>query len=286
MIRSLKQIKNRIRSIENTKKVTNAMELISVSKLNHIEKMLYAIRPYFKKLDSILYHFINNVKLILSPYLEQRPVKKRIGLCVITSDGGLCGMYNTNIIRLAEEFIEKCGRDKIKLIAVGRKGLNYFKKKGLELQNTYLGLNGRYSQDLSDKIANNLISAFLTKEVDEVYIAYTHFQTALIHKPVLIKFLNLDVRNDSDEKMEYILEPNRERIIEELIPKYISMKMKLVILEAFTSEHSSRTVAMKTATDNAKDLLESLTLLRNKVRQANITQEIMEIISSSEALRG
>ena len=134
------------------------------------------------------------------------------------------------------------------------------------------------------KILNNLTEPFISGKVSQVYIGYTHFKTALVHEQKVEKFLNIE--RPQETRISYILEPEKEFILNEIIPKYVSMKLKLIILESFTAEHSSRTVAMKAATDNARDLLQGLVLLRNKVRQANITQEIMEIISSSEALKG
>ncbi|MDD2679762.1 MAG: ATP synthase F1 subunit gamma [Candidatus Omnitrophica bacterium] len=284
MIQSLKTIKNRIRSIENTKKVTAAMELISVAKLNRIEKPLLALKPYVESLGEIMQKLISDFPQVKHAFLEERLTPERIALCVITSDSGLCGVYNNNIIRLAEEFIRRQGKEKILLVCIGKKGFNYFKKQGIEISNAYLGVNGRYSEKLCLEIYDKLKSMFISGGASQVHLAYTHFMTALIHKPGVEKFLNLE--RLAKAQKDYITEPGINIILDELIPKYLYMKLKLAILESFTAEHSARTVAMKTATDNAKDLLEGLVLLRNKTRQANITQEIMEIISSSEALRG
>lgn len=284
MIQSLKTIKNRIRSIENTKKVTAAMELISVAKLNRIEKPLLALRPYVTSLENIMYNLIPDSSQAKRVFLEERPTLNKMCLCVVTSDSGLCGTYNNNIIRLSEEFIRAQGREKIILVCIGRRGFNYFKRQGIEISNNYLGINGRYSDNLCLEINERLKNLFVSGEVAQVFIAYTHFKTALIHKPMVEKFLNLG--REPAAKKDYISEPDINTILDGLIPKYLYMKLKLIILESFTAEHSARTVAMKSATDNAKDLLEGLVLLRNKTRQANITQELMEIISSSEALKG
>ncbi|MDD2927863.1 MAG: ATP synthase F1 subunit gamma [Candidatus Omnitrophica bacterium] len=284
MIQSLKTIKNRIRSIENTKKVTAAMELISVAKLNRIEKGLLNFRPYVTGLGNIMHNLISSSPQTRHIFLEERSGLDKICLCVITSDSGLCGVYNNNIIRLAEEFIRQQGKEKIILVCLGRKGFNYFRRQGLQVANAYLGVNGRYSEKLCLELNNRLKDIFISKAAPKVYIAYTHFKTALVHKPSVEKFLNLE-RLTQNQK-DYITEPGVDTILNELIPKYIYMKLKLAILESFTAEHSARIIAMKSATDNAKDLLEKLTLLRNKTRQANITQEIMEIISSTEALKG
>lgn len=284
MIRSLKQIKNRIRSIENTKKVTGAMEMISVAKLNRIENVLYQIRPYFSRLESVLHNFIDNTGPYTNPFLVERSHKNKIGLCVITSDSGLCGAYNNDIIYLAEKFIKEQSKDRVKLIVIGKRGANYFRKQEMDVLNSYIGLNGKYSEKIAVEIAVALIDVFLSQEVDEVYIAYSHYKTAMVRNPVIKKVLNVEV--NSGRKIEYILEPDKDKILENILFKYIFMQIRISILEAFTSEHAARIVAMKTATDNAKELLDGLILLRNKVRQANITQEIMEIISSSEALKG
>jgi F-type H+-transporting ATPase subunit gamma len=284
MAQSLKRIKNRLRSIENTRKVTGAMQMISATKLHRTTKILSGAKPYLMKLESLLTNIAAGSMSLEGPFFAARPVKKKLALCLVTSDGGLCGAYNNNIIRLAEDFIDKHGSDKIRLIAIGGKGFKYFKTRGITATNTYLGLNGRYSEAIADDAWHTLINAYLNKEVDEAYIAYTHFETVLRIKPVLIKFLNIE--HAPGIASEYIFEPNISRILEELVPRYLLIKIRCVLLDSLTSEHSARTVAMKAATDNAGDLLHSLTQLRNKVRQANITQEIMEIISSVEALKG
>ena len=285
MIRSLKQIKNRIRSIENTKKVTHAMEMISVAKLNRIDDYLFAMRSYYSKLEEITNNFFaGSSDSSENIYLRERENKKNIYLCLITSDSGLCGVYNNGIIRLAEEFINKAGKEKISLVTVGKKGWNYFKKKGFTVANYYIGLNGRYQDKACDGISSFLINEYVSGKADEVYLAFTHHQTALVHKPLIKKFLNITGGNA--QKEVFILEPDRQGIARELVPRYLTVSFRLAILEAFTSEHAARVVAMKSATDNAKELLEQLILQRNKVRQANITQEIMEIVSASEALRG
>ena len=284
MARSLKQIKSRIRGIENTKKVTGAMEMISVTKLSRTEKLLLAAKPYFFKLDSLLNDMLSGGGGIAGPFFDEKNPKRSVGLCIITSDSGLCGTYNSNIIRLADEFINQKGRENIKLITVGRRGFNYFKRYKIKVLKSYTGLNGRYSDRMSEELAKDLINFFISGEVDEIYAAYTHFQTALTIKPTLTKFLNIE-RSDGCET-EYILEPDINSILAELIPKYLWAKSKIMLLDSFTSEHAARTVAMKMATDNAREILEALILTRNKVRQANITQDIMEIVSASEALKG
>jgi F-type H+-transporting ATPase subunit gamma len=259
------------------------MEMISVAKLNRTEKQLISFKPYFSKLDEVFSRFISCKKDLSSPFLSGNASRDAC-LCVITSDSGLCGVYNDNIIRSAEEFINARGKDSVKLLVLGRRGFNYFQRKGYQILENYVGLNGRYSPKVCDDISSALIDLYLSGKAGEVFVSYTHFKTALIHKPGLIKLLNLGTRDPKE--IDYIAEPDMGDIIDELIPKYVSLKMRLIILESFTSEHSARTLAMKMATDNAEELSAKLLLLRNKVRQATITQDIMEIISSAEALKG
>ena len=167
---------------------------------------------------------------------------------------------------------------------VGQKGVNYFKRRNTQLAGFHIGLNANYSDKTCDQITDELAGLFLGRQVDKVYVAYTHFENSLVQKAVVERLLHIGT--EQIKPVEYILEPDLKSILVEMIPQYLKVKMRLILLESFTSEHASRTVAMKAATDNAKELLERLILSRNKIRQAAITQEILEISSSVEALRG
>ncbi|MFH0917500.1 MAG: ATP synthase F1 subunit gamma [Candidatus Omnitrophota bacterium] len=284
MSQSIKQIKTRIRSVENTKKVTGALQMISVAKLNRIQDQLLVLRPYALRLENLMHHLAGLAQENLTGYFKKGPLSAPIALCLITSDNGLCGMYNQNVVHSVQEFLENNNSKRIKLILVGQKGLSYFRSGPAEILNSYLGLNAKFRQDFCDKITTELTNLFLNGQVSEVYLAYTYFENSLVQKATIEQFLNIQPR--TVVPIEYIVEPDLKNILEDLVPRYLKIKMQLVLLEAFTSEHAARTVSMKTATDNAKDLLEGLVLFRNKVRQAGITQDILEITSSAEALRG
>lgn len=285
MLQSLKAIKNRIRSIENTRKVTAAMQMISATKLSRLDSRLVQNRPFARKIESILGDLLQGRPANLNPFLEPRLSGDRIVLCVITADNGLCGVYNNNVIRQAEVFINRYGWDKVKLVIVGKKGWSYFKNYRENIIHSYLGLSGRYSDKICSELLNNLTNLFLSKQADEIYFVYTRFKNALSNQAVVEKFLNINIK-PAVSKKDYIIEPNISRVLEKLIPEYLSARVRLALLESFTSEHASRLVAMRTATENAKELLNSLVLLRNKVRQASITREIIEIVSAAEALKG
>lgn len=284
MAETLREIKNRIRGVGNVNKITHAMEMVSIAKLKPIKSQLANAKPYFLKIEKLFKDLLVAEGASLKhPFFEKRQGTGKRAVCVITSDTGLCGNYNYAVIRMAEDFINKLGREKTLLVSVGRKGFNYFKRRGVNSAFVFTELKGHYSQEICAKILKTLTDIFLSKEADEVYLAYAHFESASRHRPVIEKLLSIDL--EPGEKVKYIFEPDFASILEELIPEYIFHKMRLILLNSFTAEHSSRVIAMGEATQNADNLLEELVLLRNKVRQANITREILEIISSVEVMR-
>lgn len=286
MIQSLRSIKSRLRSVDNTKKITRAMEMVSAAKLNRVENLLVSSREYFAGLGSLLKNIIlSEEEGFKHPLLETRNEKKAIALCLITSDTGLCSSYNNALIHSAEAFIQaQGGKARVKLITVGRKGFNYFRRLGFEIPYFYLGTFGRYSDKISAEILKALTDIFLSKAADDVYVAYTHFESKARRRPVVEKFLNIEFGGSA--RQQYIFEPGKERILERLIPKFIENKMRLILLDAFASEHATRMIAMEMSTSNATELIGNLILLRNKARQASITKEVLEVISSAEALKG
>ncbi len=285
MLESLRHIKSRIKGVENTWKVTRAMEMISVSKLRRVQDVLFAARAYFEKMNILLEDLLLSEDGDFShPFFEERATAGKIAVCVVTSDSGLCGLYNDRILRAAQTYISRMGAEKVKLITVGKKGFSFFKRKGFFVERAFLGLHGRVNSDQLSEISKALRESFLNKEVDEVYVVYTRFEAAMRYRPTVERLFPIERAKGKTTK--YFLEPDYESILSELIPFYAAKKLRLELLEAFTSEHSERTVAMRSATDNAKTLMESLVLLRNKVRQASITKEVLEIVSSAEALKG
>ncbi len=285
MAESFRRVKARIRSIESTKKMTRAMEMVSVAKLRPVEMTLHNFRVYFLHIEEILGNLLSNFKGVNHELLKPKPAKERILLCVAASDTGLCGIYNNSVIRKAEEFIRQNNKYKIDLIVIGKKGSKYFKKCGFNLIDSYVESYGRYSDDMSDKLTDSLIKAFLSGEADEVYFVYTKFFSASHIQPVAEKILNIEVVRSTQE-IEYLVEPDIERIIEEVLPIYASARIKNILLNTFAAENSSRVIAMHEATDNAKELLDNLVLMRNKMRQADITREIIEVVSAADALKG
>lgn len=284
MAQSLRQIKSRIKSVENTRKLTRAMEMISVAKLKRTEKLLEAAAPYTDKLEGLLHNILTIVQDTENRYLNPTKKSHAVALCIVTSDTGLCGMYNNALLRLVDTFLAQHGSSKVQIVAIGKKGFVYCRRHGFEVRHSYLGFNGRFSNELSLKALAELDVLYCQGVVDEVYVAYSRIETAARSRPVIERILPIEQRRGNP--IEYILESKLESIYQGIIPLYLSNKIRSILLHAFTSEHKARAIAMGEATKNAVDLLERLVLQRNKMRQASITKEILEIVSSAEALKG
>lgn len=260
------------------------MEMVSVSKLKSAQRALGHSREYCLSLEQVLRNLLASFKKEAHPLLEERVNKKSLALCVITSDTGLCGSYNHSVIQAAQDFLGKTGGREIKLITVGKKASNYFKRTGLDTYLAYGEFYGRYSREACDKITGDLTDMFLKRETDEVYVAYMNFESPSRYAPALDRLLN--VRVADGKELDYIVEPEAHSVLEELLPLHVLNRMRGIILSAFAAEHAARVIAMGEATDNADELLDELVLLRNKVRQTNITREIIEVISTVEAMKG
>lgn len=284
MLSSLRQIKSRIRSVENTRKVTRALEMISVSKLRrHRELRARSVR-YAEKLEGLLRDILSDEKATDHPLLKEIPDGPGLALCVVTSDTGLCGTYNHTVLRAAEEFLHPYDPRLVRLVTLGRKGFIYFKKQKFNIVRSFIGLNGRYTGAVAGELLDSLTRLFLSGEVQGVYLAYAQVASASRYTAVLEKILNIEAPRERQDR--HIFEPTRDSILEEVISQYLFFKIKGMLLHAFTSEHQARAIAMGEATQNAGELLEKLIMQRNKVRQSSITKEILEIISSAEALKG
>lgn len=283
MIQGFRQLKNRIRSIENTRKITRAMEMVSAAKLNRVKGAFFSGRPYLSNLERTLFNFISDTAPE-HPMLEERKEKRAVALMVIASDTGLCSTYNNNILRAAKEFADKCGKERVVIIPVGKEAFVHFKKEGYSIAHPYIGIRGRFSEEIASEMTTTLTNLFLTHEADEIFITYTRFSPNLRHKPTVEKFLA--ITRDEAKRKFYLLEPGKKEILEDLIARYLSAKVRAILLDALTSEHSARMLAMKLATDNADELIDTLTLQKNKARQFAITKEVLEIAMSAEALRG
>jgi len=220
---------------------------------------------------------------VAHPFFEKRDVKT-IALVIVTSDRGLCGAYNANIIARAEVYLNEARSQDVQLILIGKKGYDYFKSRKWPILMQFLDLSGKADYDKISGITHQLIEAYLSGTVDEVQVLYTNYVSALSNQPIMKKFLNL--QQDSEGlQSDFIFEPNLEAIIDAFLSRQVASRMYSALLESFTAENSSRMVAMKSATDSAKEMIGRLSLMGNKARQAAITKEILEIVTAGEAMK-
>jgi F-type H+-transporting ATPase subunit gamma len=225
--------------------------------------------------------------LVTHPLFEKRENVNKRALLLVASDRGLCGSYNTNILRRAEVFLKDFEPGKVELLIAGKKAYRYFLKQGREIRYKYLDLDGKFDLSQVKVINRDLTELFMKKEVDQVFLLYTQFINTITYKIVLEKFLPIQPKEGSEkEEIDYIFEPNADSIFDSLLPRYCMNVIQKVLSESCASEHGSRMTAMRTATENAEEMIEDLTLVRNKIRQTSITREMLEIASGAEALKG
>lgn len=284
-MQTLRQIKSRIKSVANTRKITSAMQLVSAAKLSRSKAAFHSYRVYERRLELILKNLAADAETVTHPLLEEREDRRSIALCVVASDSGLCGTYNYNILNTTMAFLQTHRDRRVSITAVGQEAVKFLKKSGIAINRSYVGLYGKYDPKISDDLTQRGIDRFLSHDIAEAYIAYTRFSPSLRHLPTVERFLPIQ-RIEGGEPMRYIVEPDRITLLNEMISQYLAHKIRSVLLESFTSEHSARMFAMKNATDNAEELIDTLTLQRNKARQAAITQEVSEIAMTAEALKG
>jgi F-type H+-transporting ATPase subunit gamma len=285
---TLKAIRKRISSVRNTQQITKAMKMVSAAKLRRAQDAAIAARPYAEKMTELLANVATRVSSTAHPLLEGREEKK-ILLVLFTSDRGLCGGYNANLIRAAEAFIRKISGDtEIELALVGRKGADYFRRRRAAIADRYTGILATPADELAAEIGHKLIARFTNRETDAVYILYSRFRSALSQVPTLEKILPIALAESGDvaeQATEYLYEPGVEQLLASLLPRITDVAIQRALLEAIASEHGARMTAMDSATSNASKMIGSLTLQMNRARQASITRELMEIIGTAEALK-
>jgi F-type H+-transporting ATPase subunit gamma len=284
---TLKAIRKRISSIRNTQQITKAMKMVAAAKLRRAQEAAIAARPYAEKMVELLKNVAARVSPEAHSLLKVREEKK-IHLVVFTSDRGLCGGYNANLIRAAEAFIRRQGSGKeIQLTLVGRKGADHFRRRRARIADRHLNVLAVAPNELAAEIAERIINRFVNGEADAVYILYSHFRSALSQVPTLEKLLPvaLSQTEHPEQLTEYLYEPDIEALLSSLLPDVAEVAIFRALLEATASEHGARMTAMDSATSNASKMMGSLTLQMNRARQASITRELMEIVGTAEALK-
>jgi F-type H+-transporting ATPase subunit gamma len=284
---TLKAIRKRISSIRNTQQITKAMKMVSAAKLRRAQEAAVQARPYAEKMTDLLKNLAARVATNAHPLLTMRE-ERRIQLVLFTSDRGLCGGYNANLIRAAEAFVRNHGAGKeIQLAVIGRRGGDYFRRRRAQISDRYVNILATPAEELAAQVAEKLISRFVNGETDAVYILYSQFRSALSQIPTLEKLLPVAVTRaaETEQVTEYLYEPGIQELLASLLPKIAEVALHRALLEATASEHGARMTAMDSATTNASKMMGSLTLQMNRARQASITRELMEIVGTSEALK-
>jgi len=274
-------IRRRIRSVRNMQQITKAMKMVSAAKLRKAQLKLNAARPYARQLQGVLERLAQAPVETIHPLLKKRPVQKVVYV-LITSDRGLCGGYNANLIRKTSGLIAETQQE-VKLVTVGRKGRDFFRRGKIEFLAEFTGLGDDPSYNQAKEVAQEVVHLYEQGEADEVYLLYTEFVTAMTQRPAQLKLLPIE-QPEGKQGRQYIFEPSAEEILNSLLPKYIETQIFRTILEGKASEQGARMTAMSSATDNAKDMIDRLSLAMNRARQAAITTEISEIVSGAAAL--
>ncbi len=281
----MRDIKRRIKSVNSTKQITKAMELVSSAKLRKAKESLEKTKYYFETMGNTISDIVQNTKGIKHEYLTSREIKKS-GYIVITADRGLAGGYNSNIIKAAISHMEDKAQRSV--IAVGTKGRDFFKKRHYDLDGEFVHVSENPSFAVAQKIGRLSTDLYKQELVDEVYLVYTEFVSTInqIQKVIRLLPLEVDTEGNGDAKRTNITyEPSPEVVLDYLVPKYIDSMIYGAMVESATSEQAARRVAMENATDNAEEMISSLKLQYNRARQASITQEIAEIVGGAEALK-
>lgn len=284
-----KEIRNKIKSVQNTRKITRAMEMVAASKMRKAQNRMKAARPYGEKIRNVVAHLAEALKDYSHPYLEKRETVKRIGLIVVTSDKGLCGGLNTNVLRTAlskMKALEASGVE-LQVTAIGGKGFGFMNRAGAKVVSHVTGLGDTPHLDKMIGPVKVMLDAYAAGEIDELHIVYTRFINTMKQEPVLEQLLPLGgdkLEKTREHNWEYLYEPDAKSVIDVLLTRYVEALVYQAVAENMASEQSARMVAMKAASDNAGNVIEELKLVYNKSRQAAITKELAEIVSGAAAV--
>jgi len=285
---ALSDIKRKVKAVEKTKQITRVMNMVAAAKLKSAQLKMENFRPYASKLREVMEDLSQRVDAKIHPLLAVRE-PGRIKVVVMTSDKGLCGGFNSNVIRKAEGFIKEQKKEgkEVSLIAVGKKGRDYFKKRE-DIIAEYIDISKKEGVSTAIDIMGDAIPSYIAEECDALYLVYSEFKNIASQRPDIVRLLPLSSMESDDEerikKADYVYEPSEEELLNHLIPLYLRSLILRGILETTAGEHGARMVAMDNATSNCDELIESLTLRFNKARQAAITNELMDIVGGTEAL--
>jgi F-type H+-transporting ATPase subunit gamma len=287
---SLIDIRRRVRATKSTQQITKAMKMVSSSKLRRAQERILRGRPYAQEMLRVMNHLATHTEVTSHPLLNDDPLAARTLLVVITGDRGLCGSFNTNVIKASAQFIteqpKSPGRD-VALALVGRKGRDFFMRRGFDVKYEEVGLFQNPKWAHAQAIANTCIKEFLGPDVSSVYLVYNEFRSVIAQRVVVERLLpvpRLEPQKAAEVAVDYLFEPDPRALLDILLPYHVAVQVARALLESAAAEHAARMTAMDAATKNAKEMVDRLTLYMNKVRQAAITREIIEVVSGAQSV--
>ena len=283
---SLIDIRRRIRSVKNTQQITKAMKMVSAAKLRRAQDRVISARPYAAMLRQVLGNLAAaaalDERVASNPLLAQRP-ERRIALVLVTADKGLAGAFNSNLIKAAMKFASEHPEQQFEYLLVGRKGRDFYRKRSVTVAGEYTGLTAKVLYEDAAGIAHGLMDRFAKEEIDAVYLINNEFKSVMAQKLAVSRVLPVEMPQHQ-QPIDYIFEQPPAELLESLLPRYVEMEIYRALLESAAAEHAARMTAMESATSNAAEMIERLTLYMNRVRQASITKEIIEVVSGALAL--
>ncbi|HEU4888489.1 MAG TPA: ATP synthase F1 subunit gamma [Thermoanaerobaculia bacterium] len=278
-------LRRRIRSVKNTQQITKAMKMVAAAKLRRAQERMMMARPYAAALREVLASVSTRVDVTKHPLLAEREEEKKVLLLVVAADRGLAGAFNTNVLRAAQNAIAEKGWEHVELVPIGRKAFDFYKRRTIAIRRQPLHVYQALSLETARDIAKGFIEDFLSGEFDAVYVIYNEFKSIIAQRVTLDRILPLERTwvSDSEPAIDYIYQPSPEQILSDLLPKHIEFQLYRVLLESAAAEQGARMTAMESATKNASEMISHLTLTYNRIRQAAITKEIIEIVSGAAA---
>ena len=288
---TLRDIRRRIRSVESTQKITRAMKLVAAAKLRRAQERLVSARPYAVKMAELLSSLVRRAEGEAHPLLVRRPAARK-RLVIITADKGLCGAFNSNILRASLAFLREQGETSVTLVVVGKKARDFYRRRQYEIKSEMLGFFDRLAYSHAQELAGGLMQEYLSDEVDEVHLLYNEFRSVAVQRVKREQLLPIESAAAPDGQGgaegaagDYIYEPSPEAILAALLPRHVTTQVYRALMESVAGEYGARMTAMEAATKNAKEMISVLSIQYNKARQERITKELLDIVGGAEALR-
>jgi F-type H+-transporting ATPase subunit gamma len=288
---TLRDIRRRIRSVESTQKITRAMKLVAAAKLRRAQERIVSARPYAVKMAELLSSLVRRAEGEAHPLLVRRPAARK-RLVIITADKGLCGAFNSNILRASLAFLREQGETSVTLVVVGKKARDFYRRRQYEIKSEMLGFFDRLAYSHAQELAGGLMQEYLSGEVDEVHLIYNEFRSVAVQRVKREQLLPIESAEAGEGQGgtegaagDYIYEPSPEAILAALLPRHVTTQVYRALMESVAGEYGARMTAMEAATKNAKEMISVLSIQYNKARQERITKELLDIVGGAEALR-